>query len=62
MRQTDFLDLDEGYVPVRDSGGTLAGWRKNICSTTAGVQAMAGRQTTCQSVRRLDAEAEGRCR
>lgn len=53
MKQSDFIDLDdvspnvaEGYVPVKDEGGTIMKWRKNIYSTTAGGAADGGSTST----------------
>ncbi|MFC0003043.1 serine hydrolase domain-containing protein [Micromonospora siamensis] len=53
MRHTDLVALDdvapgvaEGYLPVRDDAGAVAGWRRNVYSTTPAPAADGGATST----------------
>ena len=60
MTETDFLDLDdvhpnvaEGYIPVRDEGDYVVGWKKNYYAATAGPAADGGATSTLDDLARF---------
>lgn len=66
MTRSDFLALDgvdeqvaEGYLPVRDAEEKIAGWKKNIYSTTVEAAADGGATSTAEDLCRFSRALRG---